>query len=179
VADALEALSVLVGGSHERFVPNTPQRLRSARTCYDHMAGTLGVALHDRFVAAKWLSAAAAGDSSYELTPSGTRVLESLGIDISATRALRRRLAFACLDWSERRPHIGGTLGAALLSLALRKKWVTLDLDSRALSLTRTGHRDLQTRFGLDLVLGEVLGALAKKRGTARREPDTHDKVQV
>jgi hypothetical protein len=113
------------------------------------MAGTLGVALHDRFVAAKWLSGAGQ-DAAYDLTPAGARMLESIGIDIGATRALRRRFAFACLDWSERRPHIGGALGAALLALALRKKWVTPDLDSRALSLTRTGRRDLQSRFGVD-----------------------------
>jgi DNA-binding transcriptional ArsR family regulator len=154
VADALEALSVLAGGSRDRFVPNTPQRLRSARTCYDHIAGTLGVALHDRFVAAKWLSAAPGhDDTAYDLTPAGTRTLESLGIDVSATRALRRRFAFACLDWSERRPHLGGALGAALLNLAVRKKWVTPELDSRALSLTTTGRRDLRTRLGLDPVI--------------------------
>jgi len=149
VADALEALSVLAGGSHERFVPNTPQRLRAARTCYDHIAGTLGVVLHDRFVAAKWLSAPG-HDGAYDLTPAGTRTIESLGVDIGTVRSLRRRFAFACLDWSERRPHIGGALGAALLALALEKKWVAPDLDSRALSLTRTGRRDLKTRFGVD-----------------------------
>src|SRR5262249_45130118 len=69
VADALEALSVLAGGSHDRFVPNTPHRLRAARTCYDHLAGTLGVALHDRFVTATWLSGPAARDAVYDLTP--------------------------------------------------------------------------------------------------------------
>jgi DNA-binding transcriptional ArsR family regulator len=57
VAGALEGLSVLAGGSRGQFVPNTPSRLRAARTCYDHMAGTLGVALHDRFQALGWLSA--------------------------------------------------------------------------------------------------------------------------
>lgn len=161
VADALEALSVLAGGTRERFVPNTPQRLRAARTCYDHMAGTLGVALHDRFIAAKWLSPLSslsggdAADANYDLTPAGTRVLESLGIDVGETRSLRRRFAFGCLDWSERRPHIGGAVGAALLSLALRKKWVRPDLDSRALSLTAAGRRDLQARLGLDPGLRE------------------------
>jgi len=150
VADALEALSVLAGGSRDRFVPNTPQRLRAARSCYDHLAGTLGVALHDRFVAAKWLSAAAGTDASYDLTPAGIRIVESLGIDVGATRTLRRRFAFACLDWSERRPHLGGALGAALLSLALKKKWVTRDPDSRALSLTGGGRRDLRLRLGLE-----------------------------
>jgi DNA-binding transcriptional ArsR family regulator len=149
VADALEALSVLAGESRERFVPSTPRRLRAARTCYDHLAGTLGVAIHDRFLAAKWLSSSGQ-HSAYDLTPSGARVLESLGVDVEAMLSLRRRFAFGCLDWSERRPHIGGALGAALLSLVLRKKWVTRDLDSRALGLTTTGRRELHARLGLD-----------------------------
>lgn len=148
VADVLEALSVLAGGTQERFVPRTPRGLRLARTCDDHMAGTLGVALHDRFVAAKWLSAPG-GDGSYELTAAGSKVAESLGVDLDATRALRRRFAFACLDWSERRPHLGGALAAALLSFALKKKWVTRDLEMRALTLTSTGRREVRARLGL------------------------------
>jgi DNA-binding transcriptional ArsR family regulator len=150
VADALEALSVLAGGAADRFVPNTPLRLRAARTCYDHIAGTLGVALHDRFVAAKWLSGPSARDAGYDLTPAGIRALEALGVDVDGARGLRRRLAFACLDWSERRPHIGGALGAALLALALRKKWVAQDLDGRALDLTRSGRRELH-KLGVEI----------------------------
>ena len=134
VASALEGLSVLAGGSRDKFVPSTPSRLRAARTCYDHMAGTLGVSLHDRFKALGWLSASSKrGDNAYDLTSTGTKALEALGIDVEATRALRRRFACACLDWSERRPHVGGALGAALLKIALKKKWLTQDLDSRAL----------------------------------------------
>ncbi|MGB7330993.1 MAG: helix-turn-helix transcriptional regulator, partial [Terriglobales bacterium] len=121
VAAALEALSVLAGGSRKPFVPNTPSRLRAARTCYDHMAGTVGVSLHDRFKTLGWLSTAtnSSGEGAYDLTPSGTKAFESVGIDIDATRALRRRFACACLDWSERRPHLGGALGAAVLKIAL------------------------------------------------------------
>jgi len=143
VAAVLEALSVLAGSPRRKFVPNTPNRLRAARTCYDHLAGTLGVGLHDRFQALRWLSA------SYDLTPKGAQALESLGIDIESTRDLRRRFAFACLDWSERRPHLGGALGAALLKVALKRKWVIQDLDSRALSVTSLGQREMQARFGL------------------------------
>jgi len=143
VARVLEALSVLAGGARPKFVPHTPNRLRAARTCYDHIAGTLGVALHDRMAATGWLSA------SYDLTPAGTKAIESLGIDVAETRMLHRRFAFACLDWSERRSHLGGALGVALLQLALRKKWVTQELDSRALSVTSLGRRELRARFGL------------------------------
>lgn len=152
VAGVLEGLSVLAGVSRRKFVPNTPSRLRAARTCYDHIAGTLGVSLHDHFRKRGWLRA---GPSSthhaYDLTPDGTKAFEALGIDIQAVRTLRRRFAFACLDWSERRPHIGGGLGAAFLSVALKKKWVLQDLDSRALGVTSLGRREMLSRFGLHI----------------------------
>jgi DNA-binding transcriptional ArsR family regulator len=142
VAAALEALSVLAGGVRDAFVPNTPGGLRAARTCYDHIAGTLGVALHDRFQTLGWLKA-------YRVTAEGARGFEGLGIDIEGTRALRRRFAYACLDWSERRPHIGGALGAEVLKVALQRKWVMQELDSRVLTITRVGRRELLSRFGV------------------------------
>src|SRR5258705_2557249 len=145
VAGVLEGLSVLAGGSRGKFVPSTPNRLRAARTCYDHMAGTMGVALHDRFQTLKWLSA------GYDLTQNGTKAFEALGIDIEATRTLRRRFACACLDWSERRPHVGGALGAAFLRVVLKRKWVLQDLDSRALGITSLGRREMLTRLGLNV----------------------------
>ncbi len=150
VAAALEGLSVLAGGPRGRFVPNTPNRLRAARTCYDHMAGALGVSLHDRFHALGWLSRGSS-DSAYDLTPVGAKALGSLGIDIEAARMLRRRFAYACLDWSERRPHIGGALGATILKAALKRKWVAPDLDSRVLAITSLGKREMVARFGLAL----------------------------
>ncbi len=130
-------------------MPNTPNRLCVARTCYDHLAGRVGVALHDRFRTLGWLSSLPKDAKDYELTTAGTRAIEALGIDIEATRSLRRRFAPACLDWSERRPHIGGALGAALLKSALKRNWLTRDLDSRALGITGTGRREMLSRFGL------------------------------
>src|ERR1700761_8637403 len=160
VAAALESLSVLAGASHDPYNPRTPGPLRFARTCYDHMAGTTGVALHDRFTALHWIAPDArpngnrprdTRENSYSLTPQGARAFTSLGIDVDATCNFRRRFAFACLDWSERRPHLGGALGAALLHLALKKRWVTQQLDSRILTLTGTGRREMHARFGLAL----------------------------
>jgi hypothetical protein len=75
----------------------------------------------------------------------------ALGIDLEATRKLRRRFACACLDWSERRPHIGGALAAALLKVTLKRKWVVQDLDSRALRVTSLGRREMLARFGLEV----------------------------
>jgi DNA-binding transcriptional ArsR family regulator len=162
VAAALEALSVLAGESRPAFVPSTPSRLRAARTCYDHIAGTLGVSLHERFRTLGWLSFHSTSDSAfnstsdstasnnaYDLTVSGTRALEGLGIDVESVRTLRRRFAYPCVDWSERKPHLGGALGAALLKFALTKKWVLQDLDSRVLGVTSLGRCEMMNRFGL------------------------------
>ncbi|WP_394789293.1 ArsR/SmtB family transcription factor [Rhodoferax sp.] len=149
VATALEALLVLAGTPRSVFVPATPGKLRHARTCYDHIAGALGVALGDRILAHGWLQPDAADPSAYALSANGEQMFQSLGIDVAGTRQLRRRFACACLDWSERRPHIGGALGAALLQLSLRRGWVLQDLDSRALSTTALGQRELQATFDL------------------------------
>ena len=152
VASALEALSVLAGGPRHKFVASTPNYLRAARTCYDHIAGTLGVSLHDRLRTLGWLSDCSTDrEDAYRLTPEGAAALEALGIDVAATHLLRRRFAFACMDWSERRYHLGGAIGAALLKLALKRKWLTQELDSRALALTALGRREMTSRFGLHL----------------------------
>ncbi len=152
VASALEGLSVLAGGSCDKFVPGTPSRLRAAQTCYDHMAGTAAVLLHDRFKTLGWLSSRSNGsDNIYDLTSDGTKAFEALGIDIQATRMLRRRFACACLDWSERRPHVGGALGAAFLKVAMKRKWVIQDLDSRTLRVTSLGRHEFLSRFCLHL----------------------------
>ena len=150
VAAALEALSVIAASPRARFEPNTPSRLRAARTCYDHMAGALAVALHDRFIALRLLTADPRGDGMYNLTDAGTTAFARLGMDIAHARSARRRFACACLDWSERRPHLGGAVGAMLLDAALKRRWVVKDIDSRALRLTPSGRRDLRTRFGIE-----------------------------
>ena len=150
VAALLEKMSALAGARRAPYVCRAPERLRTARTCYDHIAGSVGVALRDRFTELGWLAAHASGDEeTYEVSPSGSSAFAALGIDLGAARSLRRRFAFGCLDWTERRYHVGGSLGAALLTLALKRKWVVQDLDSRALRVTAGGRRELLGRFGL------------------------------
>jgi DNA-binding transcriptional ArsR family regulator len=146
VAAALEALNVVAGG--DTFTPTAPLALRAARTCYDHVAGTLGVSLYDAFTARGWLSRARRTDAC-DLTESGADALEALGVDVATARGGRRRFAFACLDWSERRPHLGGALGAAVLRLLLRRRWVDQDLDSRVLRVTASGQRELRARLDI------------------------------
>lgn len=150
VGRALESLSVVAGGVRGAFAPTTPVHLRAARSCYDHMAGAIAVALHDRLVSLRWIHGSRSA-SDYALSTEGDRALQAIGVDLASARGRRRRFAFACLDWSERRPHVAGALGAALLECALRKKWVARELDSRALSITAHGRRELHARFGLDI----------------------------
>jgi len=142
VAGVLEAMSVLNAQKAEPFVATAPEHLRAARTCYDHIAGTLGVILHDRLIALGWLT-------DYELTAKGSTTLAALGVNLASARAARRRFAFGCMDWSERRPHLGGALGAALLKLHLSKKWVTRRRGDRALTITTAGRRALRAQLGI------------------------------
>jgi DNA-binding transcriptional ArsR family regulator len=150
VAAALEALMVLGGRQPEAFVPSTPSHLRWARTCYDHMAGTIAVSLHDRLLKRKWIAKDLRSGADYTVTALGSQEMASLGIDMTALRAVRRRLACACLDWSERRPHIGGAVGAALLNAAVQRKWVVKELDSRALRFTKRGKAEFFSRFDVN-----------------------------
>src|SRR5450830_934769 len=103
VGQALEALLVVAGVARQPFVPGTPDRLRHARSCYDHMAGTVAVALHDHMAGQGWLLADASAANAYALSDDGAVALEALGLDVAAMRTSRRRFACACLDWSERR----------------------------------------------------------------------------
>jgi hypothetical protein len=107
------------------------------------------VALHDRMKTLNWFEVD--GDESYHLTAAGARALQALGVDVEEARMMRRRFAFGCLDWSERRSHLGGALGAVLLKLALKRKWVSQDLDSRAVRVTNFGRREMGSRFGLQV----------------------------
>ncbi len=171
VAQALEALMVIGQNAAPTFNPRTPDRLQFARTCYDHMAGTLAVLLHDRMLEAGWLVMSEQGDRQYALSEAGERFFEGLGIDVKSLSSLRRRFACSCLDWSMRRPHLGGSLGAALLQTAIKRKWLTQDLDSRALALTATGRKEITARFEIELP------ALAKAERRGATEPGSRSVV--
>ena len=151
VAVVLEQLGVLAGDKIGPFVPTTPAPLRKARSCYDHMAGEIAVALHDRFRTKRWIDAANAPTGDYEITEAGLELLKHIGIDVVAMTKVRRRLAYACLDWSERRPHIAGAVGAAMLTCFLQRRWVDRELDSRSLHLTRLGKNAFAKHFQLEL----------------------------
>lgn len=150
VARVLEGISILAGGSRESFQPSTPAPYRLARSCYDHMAGRIAVELLERFRSRRWVRAGEAADS-FDLTQEGCAGLASLGVDVEAARNLRRRFAYGCLDWSERRMHLAGALGLAVFQALLARRWVERDLDSRALAITARGRRELRQRMQIEM----------------------------
>jgi DNA-binding transcriptional ArsR family regulator len=121
-------------------------QLRLARTCYDHLAGRLGVVVTDTMVRRRFLKLA---DRDYLLTPSGERFLGRLGVDVGRAREERRAFARQCLDWSERRAHLAGALGAAVARRYQDLRWVRHVGEERTLALTPQGLRGLRSWFGI------------------------------
>lgn len=150
VARAIEALSVIAGAGPNRTLAIGPkdEAVRRARTCYDHIAGQLGLALADSMQARRLLVHA---DGAGAITHEGQAFLTDFGIDMTAPARSQRPLCRMCLDWSERRHHIAGRLGAALLNRLLELRWVERVPDSRALTITGIGERGLDTRFRIDV----------------------------
>ncbi len=122
------------------------EALRNARTCYDHLAGRLGVAIADALTARGDVRLAEDGG---ELTPSGQDALGALGIVAAPRRG--RVFCRPCLDWSERRPHLAGTVGSALACRCFELGWVARQRDTRALAITEAGRAGFSEAFGISL----------------------------
>jgi len=150
VGRMLEGIMDVAAMSPPRYRPYSKleQKWRRARTCYDHLAGQLGVGLADSLCAHKHL---VLGDEGGDLTPSGDKFLSKLGVDLAKARVGRRVLCRPCLDWTERRPHLGGAIGAALAERCFEMGWVEHMRDSRGLNITPKGERGLLENFGLSI----------------------------
>jgi DNA-binding transcriptional ArsR family regulator len=150
VAHALEALAALGPGpavSSLRHATKAEQ-LRRARTCYDHLAGRLGVAVTGALVSSRALERA--GDA-FALTGSGRFLLEEMGVDLGGARRRRRGFALACQDWTERQSHLGGALGAAICDRLIELAWIQRRRGDRSVILTEEGGRRLASNFGVEL----------------------------
>lgn len=151
VATAIESLMALAG---ERPLPKHHHHtrvagaLRAARTCYDHIAGKLGVCLFDQLIARGCLLPS--GEDEFVVTASGKKLFHELQIDVDALASGKsRRFARACLDWSERSPHLAGSLGAAMAERCFDLGWLERRKDSRAVTLTAAGSKGLARLFDL------------------------------
>ena len=122
-------------------------RLADSRSCYDHLAGRLGVQLCDVMVAEATITTD--GDT-LQITEPGRRRLTDLGIELDSMNARRRPAVRTCLDWTERRHHLGGALGAALLAMFLEQGWlVRTSNDRRLLSITEVGRKQFDSKFSI------------------------------
>ncbi|HTX31129.1 MAG TPA: helix-turn-helix domain-containing protein [Solirubrobacteraceae bacterium] len=154
VAEVIEAILTLA--PHRRASSlrevNRGRAIREARTCYDHLAGALGVAVTDALTHQRILQPA---EGSYELTRAGESRLSELGLDLEAVRGRRRAFARPCLDWTERRPHLAGALGAGLADRLFELGWVERRPHTRALRVTSTGREQLRDQLGVNLAVSE------------------------
>jgi DNA-binding transcriptional ArsR family regulator len=146
VADVIEGLMGIAQRAYVKRVATGPRdsALRRARVCYDHLAGEFGVALLDGLRT----SGSMVGDADLVLTDKGVALLLEFGIDLDTLRRGRRPLCRTCVDWSERRHHLGGALGAALLDRFLEQRWLSHG-EGRALSVTPRGTQRIAELFGV------------------------------
>lgn len=151
VARMLEGIMAVAGGvaaSRPRAVVVGPrdQAMRAARTCYDHLAGRLAVAMTDAMVARGQIELLADGGA---VTPDGALFLQGIGLDLAAPRGGGRVFCRPCLDWSERRPHVAGAVGAALCNACFRHGWVRRIAGTRAVTVTPKGRLEIMRSFGV------------------------------
>ena len=149
VADMIDGIVAVALAKRPRYVPLSPpaRALSAARICYDHLAGRLSVALTDALVARRYV---VLDDATAKITPAGARVLTRLGIALPRGRETRRRASRLCLDWTERRPHLAGALGAAITRRCFDLGWLQRTKRSHAVTVTPAGRRGFRKTFGLD-----------------------------
>lgn len=150
VAQMLEGIMAVAseGPQRHRPISKADDAMRMARTCYDHFAGKLGVGLADNLIERGYLVLT---PEAGEVTERGAAFLDDFGVDLAVLRAKRRTLCRPCLDWTERRLHLGGTVGAALARRCFDLGWFARSRDSRALTVTPAGQRGLEDVFSVSL----------------------------
>ncbi|WP_028923166.1 helix-turn-helix domain-containing protein [Pseudonocardia acaciae] len=150
VADALEGLLLLAPEGSVRSLRGAVygRNLRRARLCYDHLAGTVGVAVSEAMLRRGLLAECPDG---YAVTEGGAAGLRERGVEVARLERLRRPLARPCMDWSERRNHLAGSLGAALMSRFLELRWLRPHEASRVVSLTAEGRRGLRDWLEIEI----------------------------
>ncbi len=123
-------------------------QLRYGRTCYDHLAGQVGVLLTESLVQQGHLIMK---DGAFEVSETGVERFTAIGLDIAQLRRKRRAFAHACLDWSERKHHLGGALGQGLLQLCLERGWIERMSGIRAIQVTANGKQAFRDHFSVEL----------------------------
>jgi DNA-binding transcriptional ArsR family regulator len=150
VAQAIEQLSTILPATPPRrkFLTSEQKELRFARRCYDHLAGQLGVAVAQGLQRRSFIAPVAG--KKFDVTPMGAAWFDSIGLDLAALKSSPRGLARQCLDWTERRHHLAGPLGVALMQALCANGWLRRSRESRAVRITPKGHGELKRHLGVD-----------------------------
>jgi DNA-binding transcriptional ArsR family regulator len=149
VATMIESITAVAAIAPPRLRPiRIDDTMRQARMCYDHIAGRLGVTLAD---ALRHHGQVEFADDGGLVTPAGEAFFARLGVDLSASRTSRRVFCRPCIDWSERRAHLAGAVGAALATRLFGLRWIARKRGSRALSITPIGWSQIERTFGCSL----------------------------
>lgn len=151
VAHAVENIAYLLPDLNhfEKLSPKSTEGIKYARTCYDHIAGSLGVKIAGGMLKKEIIREK---DKKYIVTAEGASWLESFGINLPALQHMKRKLAYPCLDWSERKHHIAGALGAAILNAFLDRDWIRQKTNTRELLITPLGMMKLSECLHIDVV---------------------------
>jgi DNA-binding transcriptional ArsR family regulator len=149
VGQLIESLSLVAGTVPIKYW-KSPQII-TARTCYDHLAGRYGVALFDALLQQQAITAPTTSRDDIELGPHATEIFAILRLDLASLHRQHRRFAFACPDWTEHHPHLGGALGAEVWTRLVEHGWLVKQPGSRVTIVTDEGKLQLQKHFGIQL----------------------------
>lgn len=146
ILEQIDSIDIDMVGAPERPTPGAAMAL--ARSCYDHLAGNLGVTIFDTVERRNYISTS---ENGWTLADDGKTFFAEMGLDIDGLVMARRPAVRACIDWTERRNHLGGGLGAALLNHMFVRRWVSRRTDRRVLLVSTRGRQALREHFAIDL----------------------------
>jgi len=148
VVEMIEGIVAVALQKRPRYRPlsDRARALSAARICYDHLAGRLSIDLTDAFVTRNYI---VLGDDVAEITPAGTRFFTEFGSEVRTRRSTRRRFCRLCLDWTERRPHMAGAVGAAITTRFFDLGWMERTKENHAVVVTPVGQRGFRKTFGI------------------------------
>ena len=149
IADAIEALARIAPNTNAKPAAKRRNDVCFARTCYNHLAGCLGIAVTEALQARDVIKLS--GEDDFLVPATGEKFFKDLGIDLVKLRKRRRLLARRCLDWSERKPHLGGSLGQAMTDAFVKQRWLRKQSDSRNVHVTDIGHRAIKKLLDVDV----------------------------
>lgn len=148
VASVIEGIANLIPKDKHRKIFNNNSNIKYCRTCYDHLAGKIGVEITEKFLSENYIKLE---DKTFIITPKGETFFKDFGINLLELKKQRRTFAKPCLDWSERKHHLSGSLATAVLNKMLELDWIRKIANSRAIMITSKGKKEFNDKLNLSI----------------------------